>query len=1456
MVKVTEMDIEDAGLLDNRDELLRENKVSDLRELYFQKYGKWPARGTQGKYIANRLVMDDAPFDNDYDEDPMGDPRSAPSSAPGSAPASRAASAGPSPRVFTQPSPSGTPRDVSNLSTDQITSILRQKNFDINEFRTAELEAMLNKFFFTFSPGESKQTKMNYLKLATERINYRQVFQTKKDVIDFARTSIHSDTDIANDPAYYRNYFKHLLDLIGYKGNTQLSANKLYDIWREEMAPYLLPNYQQPTLTPRTPTESSEQTPSEVEASARRAAEIERRKEAAGKTPGPQFKMPAARPPLNPQIKTELNPPPQIKDEEPATPVRGRSQSTSESSAEFKTESIQFTERSQSASPSLFSRGASALGRGVLSVGAGAFSLVGRGVSATASAAYNTARNLNTDLQADTGSEGASVSTQQPSQRPAQVFDTLTQSQLLQAQSQLKEAQSELNQAKGKIKSHEAEIKKLNEEIKKTNAPELRKALEGREDELKKLKEEYNKLLEKYQDLDRIFQGKMKEVKELSDENTRKSRQIENLTEELKNELTVKQQLLEETSAKSTRLTQLEKAIKTNEAETAKAKEALKKELDKPKIDPREFENLKKRVAFLAGQKEALDTDIKKALEDIENLKAELVLERDKTRNNELVQEQNNVLQADLNKARGSITTLEQQLGQLQQQRSPLRGLLTGETEKKLREEIAKLTREKSQIETNLKNLQDAEEGYKKVIEDLDQKIAQLNKQTNERLDEKVQEIEGLTEKIKENEELIKLLQQDPKHRLYVQELEADYQKLVDDLTKKIFDLQEDARLKDKSNEETIEMLNNTITNLQKELKAAKQQQVAAAPGAPGGSPDSSPDPSPRSAATSPINFPITPRISPEVEKLRELVDRQKLALEALRGTNETLAAQVSEQGGRLTAANQQAAQLQQDLETTVNQKKELEEQLQLTNDRLTQSIFISDQEREKIRQNQIEYNRLIEEADEYINNLTERLDELNVQNEQLQNQYEKADKRVDLEIARANRLQADLDALTGDQQTIEARIRESNETIGRLEEQLKTEQNKVFVNEKRIRELEGTIQTEQTTVQNLNQENADISRELEQKQREVQRAREQIESQRVEFEAERTALHQVMDADLNLKTKAEARVLALESELAQARQQLLVRPQAPVGPSRPIIQLTNPRIETREVVRTERVEVPGPVREVVRTERVEVPGPIREVERIVFRDRPAAPAALPADNFPGNVMQRNIFTSSTQFAPLPRRSDRRRATGPAPVAASPELVELLDLLNNYINSFLGPRAPDGGLSAAANRANIPGVLAGATWVQIQDALRAQGMRSLNDITSQPDTLNQLMNSTDTQIAISLIRRMKGDGALPLKWRPGEDVEEETILLKNVIQLPEQVKRKKSQDKFTYGTIVPAKGVYQIKRQGLKYIAVGEGKKATFNTERDAQYFISAGGWGRKVYGPRIAQVFGIRPKNLSQAVY
>jgi len=260
-----------------------------------------------------------------------------------------------------------------------------------------------------------------------------------------------------------------------------------------------------------------------------------------------------------------------------------------------------------------------------------------------------------------------------------------------------------------------------------------------------------------------------------------------------------------------------------------------------------------------------------------------------------------------------------------------------------------------------------------------------------------------------------------------------------------------------------------------------------------------------------------------------------------------------------------------------------------------------------------------------------------------------------------------------------------------------------------------------------------------------------------------------------------------------------------------------------------------------------------RPVDRIVYRN---PPGAQPADNFPGDNMQRgNLFTNSNQFAPLPRRTDRRRPTGAAPVAASQGLIELLESLNVYINSFFQPRGPDAG-GLANNTDQIQGTLRNMDWDGMQNALRTQGMRSLNDITSQPDSLNQLMTSTDIEIARNIIRRMKGDGALPLKWRPGEDQEEETILLKNVIQLPEQVKRKKSQDKFTYGTIVPAKGIYQIKRQGLKYIAVGEGKKATFNTERDAQYFISAGGWGRKVYGPRIAQVFGVRPKNLSQAVY
>lgn len=382
-------------------------------------------------------------------------------------------------------------------------------------------------------------------------------------------------------------------------------------------------------------------------------------------------------------------------------------------------------------------------------------------------------------------------------------------------------------------------------------------------------------------------------------------------------------------------------------------------------------------------------------------------------------------------------------------------------------------------------------------------------------------------------------------------------------------------------------------------------------------------------------------------------------------------------------------------------------------------------------------------------------------------------------------------------------------ETIGKLQE--------------RISQLNGDITTNRQNIITLQQE----------KQRAETDLRQQISTERIVFANQRREFGRVTQAQSAELTAARERVVALQEELRQALADVAR------------LEGRQPEIRIQYIDR----EIPGPEREVVRY----VADPNRP-PIILGNLQPRRAAAPPADNFPANDMQRNSFTFSAQTAPLPRRSDRRRATGPAPVAASPGLLELLENLNNYINSFLAPRAPDGGLRGNTNL--IGGVLAGSTWDQIQNALRTQGMRSLNDITSQPDTLNQLMDSTTNEIAITLIRRMKGDGALPLRWRPAEDQEEETILLKNVIELPEQIKRKRSQDKFTYGTIVPAKGTYQIKRQGLKYIAVGEGKKATFNTERDAQYFISAGGWGRKVYGPRIAQVFGVRPKNLSQTVY
>jgi hypothetical protein len=516
-------------------------------------------------------------------------------------------------------------------------------------------------------------------------------------------------------------------------------------------------------------------------------------------------------------------------------------------------------------------------------------------------------------------------------------------------------------------------------------------------------------------------------------------------------------------------------------------------------------------------------------------------------------------------------------------------------------------------------------------------------------------------------------------------------------------------------------------------------------------------------------------------------------------------ATDVRDSAEELTAVTEQINMLEQQRDAALEEN----ERLYIVNQNLMIKV---DTQSEK-------YDRLVRTANtinEANINLQEDLSKLNKtieeqQEKQLRSIFEKA-----LANEKIEKLRAKLQEL---RQTTPAM--QNTGEIDRVTGQLRTAEVEIQTFENQSLEDEGAINLLMEQQENLKTR---IRQNLENEERLIKRIAE-LETEAVNTEAarqeERRAFGRVAQTSSDELNRARDLVADLRRQLAEALAEVA-------------------RLEGRQPnVRVER--------EIVYQDRIID----RPVDRIVYRD---PPGAQPADNFPAIDMQRNIFTSSAQFAPLPRRSDRRRPTGAAPVAASPGLIELLESLNNYINRFLEPRAPAGGLAGNIN--TIPGVLAGRTWTEIQNALQTQGMRSLNDITSQPDTLNQLMNSTTNEIAITLIRRMKGDGALPLRWRPAEDQEEETILLKNVIQLPEQVKRKKSQDKFTYGTIVPAKGTYQIKRQGLKYIAVGEGKKATFNTERDAQYFISAGGWGRKVYGPRIAQVFGVRPKNLSQTVY
>ena len=68
--------------------------------------------------------------------------------------------------------------------------------------------------------------------------------------------------------------------------------------------------------------------------------------------------------------------------------------------------------------------------------------------------------------------------------------------------------------------------------------------------------------------------------------------------------------------------------------------------------------------------------------------------------------------------------------------------------------------------------------------------------------------------------------------------------------------------------------------------------------------------------------------------------------------------------------------------------------------------------------------------------------------------------------------------------------------------------------------------------------------------------------------------------------------------------------------------------------------------------------------------------------------------------------------------------------------------------------------------------------------------------------------------------------------------------------------VIPGQSNYALRRQGLNYVVTSAGKSQSFASERDANYFIQTGGFGRKTYGPITERVFGTPTKNISQAIY
>jgi DNA repair exonuclease SbcCD ATPase subunit len=158
-------------------------------------------------------------------------------------------------------------------------------------------------------------------------------------------------------------------------------------------------------------------------------------------------------------------------------------------------------------------------------------------------------------------------------------------------------------------------------------------------------------------------------------------------------------------------------------------------------------------------------------------------------------------------------------------------------------------------------------------------------------------------------------------------------------------------------------------------------------------------------------------------------------------------------------------------------------------------------------------------------------------------------------------------------------------------------------------------------------------------------------------------------------------------------------------------------------------------------------------------------------------------------------------------------------------------------------------------WATAQAWLKKKGMVDLGDITENPKQFKIFMDGQARRpnVRTGLGTQLYTIKVFPLRFQPLTSEYKQGPVVKTIANLPGRERTVTSD----LGTIViPGQSNYTLRRQGLNYVVTSAGRSQSFGSERDANYFIQTGGFGRKTYGPITERVFGTPTKNISQAIY